>query len=166
MKYAPVVVTLFLLLFGCNGQPRVAGLAASSNPINTEPVNKNISVGNFGAENVIGYLGPPLGQIVRVTGTAIDGDSTRRKSDQGKTLLKIETVNGETADIPFVFEFLRSKKSVEKPNPGDQFDFYVHEYGAFEGVVVPPPQFNIEYVSMAHDGFHYRPFITIHKSNN
>ena len=128
------------------------------------PDTTSISVSEFGRGNVIGLLGHSLGKVVRVTGTAIDGDSTRMKRDAGKTLLSIETVNDKKLPNPVVFTFLRAKKGIEKPEPGAKFDYYVHEFGYFDGVVEPPKELNIETPSVANDGFYYRPQIIIHKS--
>ena len=128
------------------------------------PKNDSISVTRFNEGKVIGLLGHPLGTVVRVTGVALDGDSTRAKADSGKLLLSVETVNGTKLTKPRVFEFGRADRSVVEPKPGDTFDYYVHEYGEFDGVVEPPEELGIEYEEVAHDGFYYRPYITIHKS--
>lgn len=87
------------------------------------PQDKMISVADFGPNNVIGHLGHPLGTIVRVTGKAVDGDSTRRKANMGKILLKIFTVNGEKLNTPILFDFHRSPDTVAKPKPGENFDY-------------------------------------------
>jgi len=113
----------------------------------------------------VGYLGEPLGTVVRVTGEAFDGNTTGWKADLGKTLLRIVTVNGKELAKPVVFEFPPVKASVKKLSPGDKFDYYVHEYGEFSGVVTPPKELGIETQQGANDGFHYRRYLSIHASN-
>lgn len=85
----------------------------------------------------------------------------------GKTLLKIETVDRQPLKDNVTFEFDPGGRHVKvtKPKPGERFDFYVHEYGAFDGVVDIPAGIGIERVVVASDGFYYRPSISIHKSN-
>jgi hypothetical protein len=113
----------------------------------------------------IGLLGVPLGTVVRVTGEVFDGDETRCKADAGKTFLRVATVNGGKLAEPVVFEFLRAPAAVKKPTAGTSFDYYVHEYGAFDGVVEPPKELGIETPEIAHDGFYYRRALTVHASN-
>jgi hypothetical protein len=113
----------------------------------------------------VGHLGVPLGTVVRVTGEALDGGTTKVKADEGKTLLRIVTVNGKELAEPVVFAFLRARKDVKKPAPGEKFDYYVHEYGEFDGVVTPPKELGIETFQVANDGFHYRRHLTVHASN-
>lgn len=125
---------------------------------------KSISVESLENQLPVGHLGVPLGTVVRVTGEVYDY-TPRRKADWGKTLLRIVTVNGKELATPVVFEFLRAPASVQKPALGDRFDYYVHEYGEFDGVVVPPTELGIEHVMVAHDGFHYRRHLTVHASN-
>ena len=66
----------------------------------------------------------------------------------------------------FEFPFERAVKNILKPKPGDKFDFYVHEWGSFDGIVKVPEGLGIEKPNVATDGFHYRPEITIHKTNS
>ena len=127
---------------------------------------ETISVVDFTADNVIGYLGQPLGTVVRITGMALDGDSTNMKRNIGKTLLEVHKVNGKELKEKVVFDFHRAGKSVGEPKLGKNFDYYAHESGAFDGVVEPPDELGIDSPRVAHDGFYYRPRITIHKSNN
>lgn len=134
---------------------------ASADRSSKEP----ISVSRFGRDNVIGHLLHPLGTIVRVTGIALDGNTTRRRADEGKTLLKIETVNGETLEQPFTVPFGRAAEQIAHPSHGQRFDFYVHEWGEFDGIVTIPDGLGIDAPMVANDGFYYRPQITIHKSN-
>jgi hypothetical protein len=96
---------------------------------------------------------------------AVDGAETRRKAYSGQTLLKIEMVNDKPLANPVYFTFRRAADGIDKPESGTRFDYFVHEWGSFDGVVQPPEELGIETPIVAHDGFHYRPEITIHKSN-
>ena len=143
----------------------VVSLSGAQESDSTQP-NKTISVDAFQPERVIGHLREPLGSIVRVTGVSVDGDETRRKADSGQTLLKIETVNGKRLEEPVYFTFRRAAEGIEKPEAGIPFDYFVHEWGSFDGVIDPPKELGIDAPIVAHDGFYYRPEITIHKSNS
>jgi hypothetical protein len=134
---------------------------AAKPPVEAKP----ILVASLENQLPVGHLGVPLGTVVRVTGKAFDGSETKLKSDAGKTLIRIVTVNGKELAEPVDFEFLRASKSVKKPAPGEKFDYYVHEYGEIDGVVTPPKELGIEDVLVAHDGFHYRRHLTVHASN-
>lgn len=125
-----------------------------------------ISVADFRQDNVIGLLGHPLGTVVRVAGVTVDGHTTRRKADAGHTLLQVETVNGAKLEKPVRFYFDRPAPKDRLPEFGSRFEYYVHESGEFSGVVKRPKGLSIEIEGEAaqHDGFHYRPEITIHKS--
>jgi hypothetical protein len=130
-------------------------------PVDVKP----ISVASFWEQLPVGYLGVPLGTVVRVTGEAFDGSTTRCKADQGKTFLRILTVNGKELGQPVAFEFLRAPFSVKKPGPGDKFDYYVHEYGEFDGLVTPPKELGIDTPLPQCSGFGYRPYLTVHASH-
>jgi hypothetical protein len=118
-----------------------------------------------GKQLPVGHLGEPLGTVVRVTGIAIDGDTLKFKAASGKTYLRIATVNGKELERPIDFEFYRAPEEVKKPAAGEKFDYYVHEYGHFDGEVTPPKELGIKDVPVANDGFHYRRYVTVHASN-
>lgn len=126
----------------------------------TQPLTQ-ISVKAFGRENVIGYLGQPLGTVVRVTGICVDGDTTQRKADLGKTLLQVQAVDGRALEPPIMFVFERVAKGVSKAQFGQPFDYLAHEWGSFDGVVQLAGE-----PSVASDGFYYRREITIHRDNS
>ena len=96
---------------------------------------EKVKVDQFGPDNVIGYLGHPLGTVVRVTGMCRDGETTRLRKWAGATLLEIKTCNGTVLDAPVLIEYPLRTDGIAKPKPGDRFDYYVHESGAFDGVV-------------------------------
>ena len=142
----------------------VASLIAGQEPVQQRgrSIVPTVSVHSFDVGRVVGYLGHPLGTVVRVTGVGALGQS---KADGGDTLLQIETVNGKSLPKAWVVPFLRAARGISKPRPEERFDFYVHEYGTFDGVVAPPPNLGIDNPVVQNDGFYYRPAVTIHKSN-
>jgi hypothetical protein len=84
------------------------------------------------------------------------------KADQGKVLLRVTAVNGKELRQPVDFEFVRAAKSAPRPAPGDRFDYYLHEYGHFDGEVTPPKELPIDEPEVASDGFYYRRYVAIH----
>lgn len=151
----------------CVAAAGVAVVVRAQPPATANPATeaKPVTVAALERQLPLGHLGVPLGTVVRVTGEVLDGRATRRKGDEGKTLLRIVTVNGKKLPQSVDFEFGRAAATVKKPAPGDPFDYYAHEYGEFDGVVEPPKELGLESVKLAHDGFHYRPRLTVHASN-
>lgn len=139
----------------------VPQLARGQSEAEPKPV---ASVTSLGAKP-IGYLEVPLGTVVRATGIVIDGDTIGDKANWGKTLLRVTTVNGKDLPKPVDFEFKRAPKSLQKPAPGEQFDYYLHEYGHFDGIVRAPKELGIDEPVTANDGFNYRRYVEIHASN-
>jgi hypothetical protein len=140
-------------------------LSANSGPALENPGPRMIRVQDFREHNVIGHLGQPLGTVVRVTGVCLPMDSLRGKAQASDKLLEISTCNGQKLDPPFVVAFGRSGKEIPDIKPGEAFDYWVHEWGEFDGDVEPPPSLGLKPFHRATDGFYYRPNITIHKSN-
>jgi hypothetical protein len=136
---------------------------ARQKPPTAEPTPPSVDAFT-GKELPVGYLGVPLGTVVRVTGVAIDGDTLMSKAASGKTYLRIATVNGKDLERPVDFEFYRAPKEVGTPAAGEKFDYYVHEYGHFDGEVTPPEELGIKKDPIANDGFHYRRYVTVHAS--
>jgi hypothetical protein len=122
-----------------------------------------ISVPSF-TQLPVGYLGVPLGTVVHATGVTISGDELRVKMAQGKTFLRVETVNGKSLAEPVDFEFLRADKNVPTPIIGERFHYQVHEYGSFDGHVDSRDDFGDIEDIFAHDGFYYRRSLTVHKA--
>ncbi len=108
----------------------LAAMAWAQSPATAPAEVKSISVESWEIQLPLGHLGVALGTVVRVTGEAFDGKLTERKADQGKILLKITTVNSQRLASPVVFDSPRMPTDVRQPVPGDQFDYYVHEYMA------------------------------------
>jgi hypothetical protein len=128
------------------------------------PNGEMICVSDFTQDNVEGLLGHPLGTVVRVTGEAVDGDTLGYKAAAGKLFLRVDEVNGTKLKRAAMFSYPVRSPKVRKPTPGGKFDYYVHEYGTFDGVVEPPEDLGLDFFqAVAHDGFHYRPYLTIHQ---
>ena len=169
MRYLPILTTfLALAVLGCT--------AFQMQELNQSPTTKHepengssarsgtILAADLDPKSVVGYLGYPLGTVVRVTGEVVDGNTTTLRRDMGRTLLEVHAVNGVKLDKTVVFDFSESEKRFAKPRPGHSFDYYVHESGGFHGVVEPPKELGIDHPVFANDGFYYRRHITIHKS--
>ncbi|WP_145218953.1 hypothetical protein [Planctomycetes bacterium TBK1r] len=124
-----------------------------------------ISVTQFGRANVIGYLGHPLGTVVRVTGVCVDGNVTHARIDANKILLEVRAVNGTVLKRPVRFDhpYVRDRSSL--PKPDTRFDYFVHEHGAFSGLVEIPANVDSSQRVAANDGFYYHPALTIHSKN-
>lgn len=142
-----------------------AAIAWAQAPVKGEAEATVVTVESLEKQMPVGLLGVPLGTVVRVTGVAFDGNETRAKLDAGKTLLRIMEVDSKKLAKPVVFEFFRAAASVKKPAADTKFDYYVHEYGEFDGVVEPPKELGIKEEIVAHDGFGYRRRLTVHASN-
>jgi hypothetical protein len=138
----------------------VASDSAKTNPVSVKALEETMP---------IGHLEVPLGTVVRVTGTTVDGDTFRTKAAAGKIFLRIDTVDGKALEEPVVFEFGRAfprdADQIPEPPADEWFDYYVHEEGQFGGVVTPPRKLGIPDAAMiANDGFHYRRYICVHGS--
>lgn len=167
MRYSFIVVLCAALVSGVVlAQTQEANDSTSPFDSNHEVTRTPgvISVADFAGDDVIGFLGHPLGTVVRISGNVVDGNSTRSKRDSGRTLLEIHTVNGKELANKIQFGFPGSTIDIPKPMAGEAFDYYAHEHGSFAGVVTPPEEFEIESSLIANDGFWFQPGITIHKS--
>lgn len=140
----------------------IAVLFVSATADETQPSDKPLSVTQFGRANVVGFLGKPLGTVVRATGIVVDGDTTRCRIDAGKTLLEVREVNGIALERPIRFDHPFVRNRLDSPKPGARFDYFVHEHGCFGGFVDIPADVDSDQPMVAHDGFGYRSSITIH----
>jgi len=93
-----------------------------------------ISISKLNSSNVIGFLGYPLGEILTIEGIAAGGDYTRRKADAGKTLLRVQAVNGEGLKSEVIFQFASAHAGITTPAPGTRFKYVGYETGGFSGL--------------------------------
>jgi hypothetical protein len=90
-----------------------------------EQSNDCISLKDLHTKRVIGELGVPLGEIVAISATVVDGDSMNMKEYQGVFLLRIKSVNGK----PLAAEPLMSFASaIGMPETG------IYETGEYYGM--------------------------------
>jgi hypothetical protein len=136
----------------------------------SKPIAKDtapVSVQSFNQQKMpIGYLGHPLGTVVRVTGVCVDG-ATVSKVWSATVVLRVETVNGGKLKQPEDFAFPWDEKEVPKPKPQQRFDYYVHECGTFCGVVKLPKELEIDggnVIGVAAPRFHFDAKLSIHRS--
>lgn len=120
--------------------PVVAGFAWLAYPVGRaekapEPA-KSISVAELNQLQVIGWLGQPLGKIVTVEGVVADETFVRSKAQAGRTLLLIQTADGNVLPERVVFSFDRAVRQIEEPKAGSRFKYVGYETGGFTGA--PP----------------------------
>lgn len=141
---------------------------ATSHATATDPAKSlhTLSVAQFERGNVIGHLGHPLGTVVRVTGGAIDGNSTRARIDAHKVLLEVRAVNGMPLDRPVRFDHPYTRNNADIPKPGTKFDYFVHEIGSFSGIVPVPEGVSSAQPMVANDGFRYRRGLYFHSTHS
>jgi hypothetical protein len=105
-----------------------------------QPAQPPIKVNDLNERPVVGSLGQPLGKMVTVEGVVAEGDFTRKKSDVGATLLRIQKVDGRPLKHEVIFHFSPSSMvTIEKPAVGSRFKYVGYETGAFTGT--PPGEF-------------------------
>jgi hypothetical protein len=147
----------------------VAGWTWAQDAPGPRPAAKDagpVSVRTFEGRPPVGYLGHPLGTVVRVTGVCIDGDLISQKLYAGKTVLRVEAVNGRKLPGPTDFFFDRAAGGVPKPKPGQRFDYTAHEYGSFDGIVrVPEEPGAARVIGVAGPSFGYQSHLEVHKAH-
>ncbi len=141
----------------------ITGMVTSAQQEPAKAPDVPISVASFGPDNVIGLLGRPLGTVVHVTGVAIAGSTRGVKAEEGMLLLKIQTVDGQLLKDPPSFLREPGDPDIQGWVSGDQFDFYCHEFGAFEGLVSVPRNVGLDESAAQGVRFRYKPEIQIHR---
>jgi hypothetical protein len=89
-------------------------------PSAAEPSAKVTRVSDLEEGTVIGKLGQPLGVVMRMEGTVVDGASLHDKVHSSSFLLRIDSVAGKPLDKPVVMDF----EGTALPNS----DFALHEW--------------------------------------
>lgn len=77
---------------------------------------------------VIGSIGQPLGKVVEIEVTIIDGDELRSKEYQGRYLLRVDRVTGKKLANPPIMKFHEEFLSKVKL-PSDSFELYEQRTG-------------------------------------
>ncbi|MCK4667882.1 hypothetical protein KAU33_14090 [Candidatus Dependentiae bacterium] len=110
---------------------------------------------------IIGSLNKPLGEILTVEGIIVDDTYTKRKSDSGKLLLKVESINGEKISNEIIISFSAFKwVSIKEVKVDDYKKFIGYETGAMTGI----PEKAFEYMpQVATEGFHFSTYFQICK---
>ncbi|MCP4292434.1 MAG: hypothetical protein GY780_11450 [bacterium] len=97
-----------------------------------------------GPVTITGLLGKPIGQLITATGTVVDPDTRRMRSDSDKQLLQIEYVNNQPLPQPVIIPVrVFAWESTEIPPIGTEFSCFGYETGGMEGV----PEEAFDYIS-------------------
>ena len=99
---------------------------------------KSITVAELYQLSIIGWLGQPLGKIMTVEGVVADETFVRSKAQAGRTLLLIQTADGNVLPekVDFCFDRARAVREIEEPKAGSRFKYVGYETGGFTGA--PP----------------------------
>ncbi|MDH4129391.1 MAG: hypothetical protein OEV44_11580 [Spirochaetota bacterium] len=100
-------------------------------------INKSkISYGSLNYKTlVIGSLGKPLGKIITIEGSIIDGESTRTKEDSGKLLLEVYLVDGVKLKKPVIINYSTfSWASIKNIRANNKFKYIGYETGGMTGI--------------------------------
>lgn len=114
-----------------------------------------------GEIQIIGSLNKPLGEILTVEGIIVDDTYTKRKSDSGKLLLKIESINGEKISNEIIIPFSTFKwVSIKDVKVDDYKKFIGYETGEMTGI----PEKAFDYMpQVATEGFQFSTYFQICK---
>lgn len=127
--------------------------------------NGFISISDLNGGKVIGALGGALGEIIVVEGIAADENYRRRKSADGKLLLRLKSVNGKSLKDEIVLEFNPFPgANIKNPAAGAAVKYTGYETGAFSGV----PEKAFDYVPRTTTaGFYFgTSFVILRDANN
>ena len=73
--------------------------------------------------------------MLEVEGVVVEDDYQRSKADMGKTLLRIEKLNGNKLREEVVLSLATfSFTETDKPKPGSRFNYLGHQTGQMEGI--------------------------------
>lgn len=122
---------VFTLILGC-AKPN-ASMPQKNAAVGTEG---QVHLDNLRPENIIGHLGFPLGTIVTIEGIVEDLNDSNAKADDGRTSLKIHTVNGQPLAKPFHYDFYPAevkKGRFSTPPANVEFKYVGYEVANFYG---------------------------------
>ena len=127
----PSALATVLAIAAVSGGISVLSHGSDDQPPRTEP----IPVAELERGSVVGHLGQPLGKIVTIQGIVADGRFTRAKADEGETLLRVRTVNGQRLREEWLFHFQCSPwATVGKPRVDTEFNYLGYETGGYSGI--------------------------------
>lgn len=110
-------------------------VAAQQAALSKEPDENGLQITADELRNatIIGDLGVPLGTVVTVEGKYQDMTYTKRKADEGRIVLVIESVDGKKLENSVQFDTGR-ENSTKKD--GERFKLVGCEYGEFWGGII------------------------------
>jgi len=102
-----------------------------------------ITVADLNERGVVGRLGVPLGTVVQITATLIDGRELHDKEHQSDRLLKVTRVDGQDLREAQILEFRphpTANVSLEDVATGSSRRLLVYESGGFSGIPQKLPE--------------------------
>ncbi|MEK6642979.1 MAG: hypothetical protein AABZ08_03655 [Planctomycetota bacterium] len=107
---------------------------------------RTISSAHLGREvAVIGPLEVPLGKIVTIDASIVEGDETRLKAYTGITLLSVNTVDGRLLPTPILIRW-RPSFQVHEPDNWQWSQSHVRAIGFQNGEFIGAPDGLFDYV--------------------
>jgi len=108
-----------------------------------DPSAKVITAKELAGATVLGALGEPLGVVMTLEGTIVDGASLHDKRHQGSYLLRVDSVAGHPVEQPVVMDF-------SGPLPNNDFALYEWKTGKKTGTLdeAQIADLKVGYVSM------------------
>lgn len=96
---------------------------------------------------IIGSLGKPLGTLMKIEGEVLAYGEVLRKEDQGRAVLRVETIDGRKLSPPIAITFSTFPwTGISEPRPGSSCTYIGFETGCMVGV--------------PHDSWKYVPAVT------
>ena len=112
------IITLIFLSIGCS---------TMINEINYFDILNKV--------NIIGALNIPIGEIVTIEGVIIDDTYTKAKSDLGKVLLKVQSINGKKLEEEIIIQInIFVWSNINEPEVNDYKKYIGYETGEMRGI--------------------------------
>lgn len=129
-----------------------------SSPLRGDNDHTSISWHSIGDNvKIIGKTGVPLGEIIKISGTVIDGSTTGLKAYSSSKLLKVYKVNGIELDTPQIIEYDVFMSTIKNPDVNFEFQVKGYETGCFTGT----PRGLNSLVMIASTGYFFSTSFTI-----
>jgi hypothetical protein len=128
-----IVIGIIATCCGCSVRKDLPPSAATTGPIPLADVRER---------GIEGSLGVPLGTVVTIRGTAVDGwTALKQKEYQSDVFARVETVNERRLPEPVLVRLKIEQLTIDKvdlPKPGAAVDFVGWETGGYDGIIFAP----------------------------